>query len=161
MCTRVKYRGEALDHRAPTAQLPVLRRDGQVSWLPWGMRRGENHLHFFHGATAPLSALAGWGHLQPKPVRLPIEAIELCDRTQRAFWLALPARRLVRGVMVSWQQEVRVYIVTDIVSGWQANWSKRWPVLLEPAGDGQAYRASMYYPSLREMAPSYEPAPRE
>lgn len=160
MCTRVRYRGQILDQREAGAQLPVLRRDGSVAWLPWGATRGDPSTPFIWGATARQGEAVKWARFNARKVRLPIEAIEMRDPGGRDYWLALPERHLLRGLVATVGPERRVYLVVDTTTGWQRNWVNRWPVLLKPLGTGTGYTETTFYPSLLEMAPHYERLPQ-
>lgn len=160
MCIRVRYRGEVLDFSAANAQLPILRRDGTVGWLPWGLRRRDNHLRFPDGSgvtTYQLPQLTQQ-QLHPRPLRLPIDAIEMQDSGKRAVWLNLPPRHLLRGVLVSWQSEARAYLLMEEAKGWQTHWRTLWPILMIPQADGCSYHCTVLYPDLAQFHPYYAAA---
>lgn len=94
-------------------QLPVLRRDGSVQWLPWGGRHGIETL-FFQGPCARLESLrAGkWKRFSPRPVKIPLTRYMERDAKGKPYWVKVEPGQYLQGVVATWGEAQRVYVVT-------------------------------------------------
>lgn len=117
MCGGAKYKHEGQTVTAyfpnPKAALPVLRRDGGQELLSWG-RREEQQGTLPPGGWARLDSVkqGRWDRYDPKPVRLAIEEFMEKDRTGHSHWYRLDAGQWLQGLVATYGEEQRVYVVT-------------------------------------------------
>ncbi len=141
MCGGVEFRDGERCHRVffpqPGAALPVRRRDGGVSWFPWGRREGEA-ADLPRGGWARLESIrAGkWRRYRPRPVLIPAQRFMEKDREGRSHWYEIPPGYSIQGLLATGGDgEQRVYVVTTGApsGGEAAAVHDRWPRLVSRA----------------------------
>ena len=55
MCGGIEYQDQKVFFPQPGARLPVRLRDGNVTWVTWGMRKNESISKFPNGGWARLT----------------------------------------------------------------------------------------------------------
>ncbi|TDR79979.1 hypothetical protein [Paludibacterium purpuratum] len=141
MCAGIEYAGVRLYFK-DTPTLPILRRDGGVDWVQWGVPYGRDMPGLWAGACARReSLLAGkWHRLQPRPVKIPCSAYMERDPHKQAVWFPVPARHAIQGALVRVDPEMLsvarsdhraiVYVVTEPAEGEVALIHDRMPRLI-------------------------------
>jgi len=129
MCSAIEYQGRQIWFREPKVKLPVVRRDGTVGWCRWGLGFEESHVYFHNGPSVGEHQLQepGWQQLQPKPVRLAVDRYMITDRQGKEQWFDIEPRSAMRGVLTTWQGELRVYILTERASTSRQLIRSQWP----------------------------------
>lgn len=115
MLVSVEFKGARIDYRDSGAFIPLYTRQNNLVWLPWGLRRQDNHLHFHVGSTVTdLTVKSGaWDALKPLPVRLAVDRFTILDRYRRTHTFYVEDGTAMRGVLVSYRDERRVYVLTE------------------------------------------------
>jgi hypothetical protein len=119
MCGGAKYRHDGQTVTTyfpnPKAALPVILKTGGHELLPWGRRESQEG-RLPRGGWARLDSIQGgkWGRYDPHPVRLAIEEFMEKDRSGRSHWYALAEGEFIQGLVASWDDERRVYVVTVV-----------------------------------------------
>jgi putative SOS response-associated peptidase YedK len=136
MCGGVEFRDGEGRRRVyfpqPGAALPVRRRDGSLSLVPWGRRENEN-IDLPRGGWARLESIrAGkWRRYRPRPVLIAVERFMEKDRSGRSHWYAVPPGYSIQGLLAHDGDEQRVYVVTTAPPGSEAAAvHDRWPRLV-------------------------------
>jgi hypothetical protein len=120
MCCAIEFDDQLLYFKdAPT--LPVLRRDGGVEWVPWGVPYGSDAAGLVPGACARHeSILAGkWRHLNPRPVRILCSAFMERDSRRTEHWFPIDETQAIQGALIviehrhPVQHGAIVYVVTE------------------------------------------------
>lgn len=99
----------------PLAKLPILTKDNKIIKIPWGRRRHEaGNLPL--GGYADLDSIhrSIWDEYLAKPVKLPIFEFMAKDIEDRAYWFTVTKGQYIQGLLASYQDEKRVYIVTIV-----------------------------------------------
>ncbi|MBV8046838.1 MAG: hypothetical protein JO171_06785 [Paludibacterium sp.] len=145
MCAGIEFEGQFFYFK-DTVQLPVLRRDGSMAWLPWGVPFGVNVPGLWSGACARRESLLDgkWRRLDPVPVKIPCAAFMEREARKQAVWFPVDARLAIQGALVRLspqqrallpgQPEAVVYVVTEPAAGDVASIHDRMPRLI-PLGD--------------------------
>ncbi|QDQ25612.1 hypothetical protein FNU76_04170 [Chitinimonas arctica] len=130
MCEAIQYQGRQVWFRIEGAQLPVIRKDGAIAMLPWGLRQADRHVHLHNGANVLLQQLGEdeWKRLHPVPVRLAVERFCQVDKEGTQHWFDVAPGKLMRGVLVKWRDDARVYLLTEHRSVDNPNPRALWPV---------------------------------
>ncbi len=128
MCSGIEFDDQLHLWQDPAVQLPVLRRDGSVQWLPWGGRHGIE-TRFFQGPCARLESLrAGkWQRFSPRPVKIPLTRYMERDARGRPYWVKVRPGQYLQGVLATQAGEQRVYVVTTESPAAFRHVQERWP----------------------------------
>ncbi len=112
----------------PYARLPVAMRDGNVSLLPWG-RRKDQQGNLPLGGWARLESIdAGkWDYLQPRPVKIVIDAFMEKDHNKNSNWFNMESGTFIQGLYASRGDEARIYVVTVEPDLLKRQIHDRWP----------------------------------
>lgn len=117
MCEAISFadgdRDISIYFASQRAVLPVLKKNGQICWLPWGR-------HQYQAGNLPLG---GWAKLDriisgkweayfPKAVKIPVQAFMEKDFEGRNCWYPIIKGQVLQGVVARYDREQRVYIVT-------------------------------------------------
>jgi hypothetical protein len=131
MCHRVifDYQGgpRTVSFKNPYAKLPVLLRNGQLKFLPWGRRE-------FHQCPFPLGSSICLKEIKagkfdtffPKPVKLPIKAFLVSTQDGATRWFHLPQDKWLQGVILRNLDDMHVFIVSLMEHGFDEylNWPR-------------------------------------
>ena len=128
MCSGIEYEGQMHLWKDSDVRLPVLMRDGSVSWLPWGERHGTQS-PFFQGPCARLESIkAGkWARLSPRPVKIPMQRYMERDIRAAPYWVKAGEGCVLQGLLATWGDEQRVYVVTVETPPEFLHVQPRWP----------------------------------
>lgn len=113
MCSGIEYQGEMHLWRDPDVQLPVMMKDGTISWLRWGERHGVQS-PFFQGPCARLESIKErkWEKFQPRAVKIPIDRYMERDQKGAPYWVKVEAGSYLQGLLATWGETQRIYVVT-------------------------------------------------
>lgn len=131
MCGGVEYQHEGQDHRIyfpyPEAKLPVRRRDGSIELVGWG-RRKEQPGHLPPSGWARLESVQAhrWDRWNPQPVKIIVDRFMEKDEQKSSHWFDLHDGEFIQGLLASWNDEHRLYVVTVEPPAEQTGF-KRWP----------------------------------
>lgn len=115
----------------PHACLPVRLRDGANLLLPWGRRRQQAG-QLPPGGWARLESIyAGkWAAYAPRPVQILVSAYMEKDAAGISHWFDLDSCQFVQGLVAHYQQEQRIYVVTQATPPEYVHIHERWPRIL-------------------------------
>ncbi len=117
MCGGVKYKHEGRTVTSyfpnPKAALPVVLKSGGHALLSWG-RRKEEAGELPPGGWARLDSIkqGRWDRYDPQPVRLAVGEFMEKDHTGHAHWYPVDAGQWLQGLIATYGEEQRVYVVT-------------------------------------------------
>ncbi len=134
MCSGVEHEGQMHLWKDAEVRLPVLMRDGSTTWVRWGERHGVPS-PFFQGPCARLESVreGKWRRFQPRAVRIPVERYMERDQKSKPYWVRLEAGQYLQGLIATWGDEQRVYVVTVEAPAEYRHVQERWPrVVSEP-----------------------------
>lgn len=114
----------------PKALLPVKKKNGEISLLPWGRRKDQPGKLPLGGWARLDSIYAGhWERYFPKAVKLPISSFMENDIEGHSQWHDLTKGKWVQGLVAREGHEQRIYIVTILPEQSEAIYT-RWPRIL-------------------------------
>jgi hypothetical protein len=134
MCGGVYYNFGSEDIRVyfpnPKAMLPVIKKNGEASLLPWG-RRKEQAGRLPMGGWARLDSIyAGrWDRWFPVSVKISILQFMEKDISGTSHWFDLTKGQIIQGLVARFNQEQRVYVVT-IEPEFEEAIHDRWPRII-------------------------------
>ncbi len=134
MCGGVYYTIDDQDVRVyfpnPSAKLPVKKKHGEVTLLPWG-RRKEQVGHLPLGGWARLDSIyAGrWDRWFPVPVKLAVKSFMEKDIEGHSHWFDLTKGQFIQGLIARDNHEQRIYVVT-VTPEMEDAAHDRWPRIL-------------------------------
>lgn len=131
MCSGIEYLEQLHVWQDAGVRLPVLRRDGSVTWLPWGGRHGLETV-FHEGPCARLESIrAGkWARFSPRPVKIPLSRYMERDSKGRPHWVRVEPGQYLQGLVATSAGEQRVYVVTIESPPAHRHLQPRWPRVL-------------------------------
>ncbi|MCU7845316.1 MAG: hypothetical protein KZQ93_15915 [Candidatus Thiodiazotropha sp. (ex Monitilora ramsayi)] len=117
MCGGVFYQIDGEEVRTyfpnPHARLPVKMRGGRVELLPWGRRQNQPGRLPLGGWARHESILEGrWDKWQKISVKLDILQFMEKDMEGVSHWSDVTHGKFIQGLVATWEQERRVYVVT-------------------------------------------------
>lgn len=101
MCSAIEHQGQKLYFMYSPA-LPVLRLDGGIEWVQWGLPYGAGMPGAPSGASARSEDLPEekWRKLRPHSVRIPCQAFMVRDARKAEHWFAVEPGRAVQGALI-------------------------------------------------------------
>lgn len=95
------------------AQLPFVSREGETKFGSWGRRKHQS-------GNLPLGGFAllddiysrQWKEFSPKSVKLPIKSFMVNNIETKNHWYHLSRNRWIQGLLATYDNEHRLYIVT-------------------------------------------------
>jgi len=122
---------------SPKAALPIVRPDG-VEWIKWGKRREETAPGFAQGGWARIDSVNNgkWDKYNHKRVYLAIQAFMEKDAAKKSHWVAVPPGMAVDGLVITINDESRLYVVTEDTPPEYAWVHDRWPRLVPAQAGG-------------------------
>ena len=137
MCGGAKYREpDGLEWKIyfpnPKAALPVAQPDGQVEWFKWGRRKEEPAQGFIQGGWARIDSIRAhkWDRYDPKPVLLAVQSFMQKDAERVSHWIDIPENLAIQGLLATFNEETRLYVVTEDTPPEYAWVHDRWPRLV-------------------------------
>lgn len=117
MCHKIIFNYNDQDRQVsfdnPNAKLPIALRNGKITLLPWGRRQHIASKLPLGGCLQLDEIYQGkWDEFFPKAVKLPLKAFLVRDLEDQAKWFHLPRGKWIQGLVASFKNEKRVYIVT-------------------------------------------------
>lgn len=140
MCIAIEYQGKVISWADAEPRLPVLRKDGEIEWVTWG-------LPFARARSATIPA-GGWARLESirdgkwrrygaRPVKIPASRFAERDADGTAHWFELTDGLVIQGAMIAVKNReqtatlgeliLRVYVVTEPAIGDVATVHDRMP----------------------------------
>lgn len=112
----------------PKAALPVIR-GNDVEWVRWGRRKEESVPGFVQGGWARHdSIMAGkWERYSPESVQLAVIAFMEKDANRNSHWIDVPIGMALEALIVRFDDEARLYVVTENTPPEYAWVHDRWP----------------------------------
>lgn len=134
MCYAIKYLDQQnktwiIDFSNHKAALPVIKKNGTVDVVTWGKRKDENVPYFHYGGWVNLDIVksGNWARFQPVVVSLPIVSHLEKDGERKSHWFDVKSDEVIQGLLLSYNDTSRVYIVTTD-SPSEVNFTHdRWP----------------------------------
>lgn len=119
MCSGVRYTESSgkewkVYFPNPKAALPVVKSDGSIEWVKWGRRR-EEQAPFVQGGWARSDSieLGKWERYNPVIVQLAAHSFMEKDAEKVSHWIDVPQGMAIQALIVSNNDEQRVYVVTE------------------------------------------------
>lgn len=115
----------------PRAALPVAMADGTVEWIKWG-RRKEEQTPFVQGGWARSDSieLGKWERYSPKHVTLLVQSFMEKDAAKVSHWIDVPKPKAIEALIIKFNEEKRIYVVTEETPAEFAWVHDRWPKLV-------------------------------
>jgi len=97
----------------PDAQLPVLKKDGELALVAWG-RRKEQQGKLPQGGWARQESIDKgiWDKWSPRPVKIIVDSFMEKDKNRVSHWFDLKQGEWIQGLVAHKDNESRVYVVT-------------------------------------------------
>ena len=116
----------------PKAALPVAHKDGSIEWVKWG-RRKEEQVPFVQGGWARLDSIeAGkWERNNPTHVKLAVQAFMEKDADKVSHWIDVPNGQSIEALIIEYDGEKRLYVVTEDTPAEYSWVHDRWPRLVK------------------------------
>ena len=133
MCGGVQYNhaGEVkkIYFPNPYAQLPVMKKDGELALVAWG-RRKQQHGGLPQGGWARQEPIdkAIWQKWSPTPVKIIVDRFMEKDKERVSHWFELKEGEWIQGLVAHKDDETRVYVVT--IEPEPGAIHDRWPKIL-------------------------------
>ncbi len=134
MCIAIRYKEGDLERsvgfREPQAKLPIkLKRQG-YQWVTWGRRVHQAGNLPLGGCARHEHICAGlWDAYFPKPVIITAHAFMERDIEGATYWHSLIRGNYLQGVLVRYDNELRVYVVVITPQLPTATY-ERWPRII-------------------------------
>lgn len=132
MCSGIEYEGQMYLWKDPEVQLPVRLRDGSLKWVRWGERHGVQS-PFFQGPCARLESIKErkWDRFSPRSVKIVMDRYMERDLKNKPYWVKAPEGAVLQGLLATWGDEQRIYVVTTETPAEFQHVQPRWPRILE------------------------------
>ena len=139
MCGGVnfEYEGEVLKSFFPNpkAQLPLLKRNGEIMLMGWGRREKQEGKLPTTGWARLDSIYAGrWDKYFPIPVRIPVLRFMEKNYEGVSKWYDLIPSNCIQGLVAREGNEMRVYVVTVEAELSERDYHDRMPRLINMPG---------------------------
>ena len=97
MCGGIEYQNQKVFFPQQGARLPVRLRDGNVTWITWGMRKNESIDKFPNGGWARLNSIYNgkWKPWRPRPVLIVADQFMEKDQEKQSHWVELDKRMVL------------------------------------------------------------------
>lgn len=124
MCAGIEFAGRRILWSDDSPQLPMLRKDGGISWAAWGRPYHQERRDCPAGGWARMESISEgkWKRYHPVAVKIPAAAFMERNATGEAVWFPLASGILIQGAAIELDnrvmtadrgnKEVRVYVVT-------------------------------------------------
>jgi hypothetical protein len=111
----------------PYAELPVIKKTGEIELIPWGRRKEQKgKLPATRWACHESIQEHKWDSWQPVPVKILVDRFMEKDDVKQPHWFDLNQRDFIQGLLASWQEEQRLYVVT-VAPPYDRPGFHRWP----------------------------------
>lgn len=133
MCGGVQYNHEGEVKKIyfpnPYAQLPVMKKDGELVLVAWG-RRKQQHGSLPKGGWARQESIDKgiWQKWSPTPVKIIVDRFMEKDKERVSHWFELKQGEWIQGLVAHKDDETRVYVVT--IEPEPGAIHDRWPKIL-------------------------------
>jgi len=132
MCSGIEYEWQMHLWKDPEARLPVRLKDGSLKWIRWGERHGVQS-PFFQGPCARLESIKErkWDRFNPRSVKIVMDRYMERDQKNKPYWVKAPEGAVLQGLLATWGDEQRIYVVTTEAPAEFQHVQPRWPRILE------------------------------
>jgi len=124
MCGGVEYQWNDQAMRiyfpTPNAQLPVIRKDGQLELVTWGRRTEENTpeaegfpVNGWVRYESYLNPQSSWRNFRHKEVKIAVPHFMEKDQNGKSHWFSLQSNEYIRGLLLIIENRWRVYVMTS------------------------------------------------
>ena len=132
MCSGIEYEGQMHLWKDQDVHLPVRLRDGSLKWVRWGERHGVQS-PFFQGPCARLESIKErkWNRFNPRSVKIVMDRYMERDQKNKPYWVKAPEGAVLQGLLATWGDEQRIYVVTTEATAEFREVQPRRPRILE------------------------------
>ena len=132
MCSGIEYEWQMHLWKDPEARLPVRLKDGSLKWIRWGERHGVQS-PFFQGPCARLESIKErkWDRFNPRSVKIVMDRYMERDLKNKPYWVKASEGAVLQGLLATWGDEQRIYVVTTETPAEFQHVQPRWPRILE------------------------------
>ena len=105
--------------------------DGTVEWVKWG-RRKEEQAPFVQGGWARSDSieLGKWERYSPVFVKLAAHGFMEKDAAKVSHWIDIPHGQAIEALIVEFDEDKRIYVVTQDTPEEYAWVHDRWPSII-------------------------------
>ena len=132
MCSGIEYEGQM--HLYASLERPRCAPSCSTSlkWVRWGERHGVQS-PFFQGPCARLESIKErkWNRFNPRSVKIVMDRYMERDLKNKPYWVKAPEGAVLQGLLATWGDEQRVYVVTTETPAEFQHVQPRWPRILE------------------------------
>jgi len=116
----------------PKAALPVANSNGSIEWVKWG-RRNEEQAPFVQGGWARLDSIESgkWERYSPQHVKLAVQSFMEKDAAKISHWIDIPHGQAIEALIVEFDDDKRLYVVTEDTPAEYSWVHDRWPKIVE------------------------------
>ena len=142
MCIAIEFAGSTIWLRDEQPYLPLLRKDGEVAWIRWGLPMAERwSAKLPGGGVVRREAIDAkkWKRYQPRPVKILANRF-LLNVGNKVRWVDVADGMVIQGAMIASKNTIdiatrgdtilRVYIVTEPTLVTQSELGDRIPRLV-------------------------------
>jgi hypothetical protein len=132
MCSGIEYEGQMHLWKDTNVHLPVRLRDGAIKWIRWGERHGIES-PFFQGPCARLESIheGKWSRFSPVAVKIVMDRYMERDLKNKPYWVKAPEGAVLQGLLATWGDAQRVYVVTTDTPTEFQHVQPRWPRVIQ------------------------------
>ena len=132
MCSGIEYEGQMHLWKDPAVHLPIRMRDGSLKWVRWGERHGIES-PFFQGPCARLESIheGKWSRFSPVAVKIVMDRYMERDLRNKPYWVKAPEGAVLQGLLATWGDAQRVYVVTTDTPAEFQHVQPRWPRVIQ------------------------------
>jgi len=125
MCIAIQHAGQIIRWEDEAARLPVLRKDGRIEWVTWGLPFGQMSHKAPAGGCASLDAIRSgkWKKYGVRPAKIAADRFAVLDGAVAERWIDLAPGLAIQGALIATDNKIqtaatgaqilRVYIVTE------------------------------------------------
>ncbi len=125
MCIAIQHAGQIIRWEDEAARLPVLRKDGRIELITWGLPFGQMSHKAPAGGCASLDAIRSgmWKRYGVRPAKIAADRFAALDSAGEEHWTDLAAGLALQGALIAVDNKIqtatagsqilRVYIVTE------------------------------------------------
>lgn len=125
MCIAIQHAGQIIRWEDEAARLPVLRKDGRIELVTWGLPFGQMSHKAPAGGCASLDAIRSgkWKKYGARPAKIVADRFAVLDGAGAERWVDLAPGLAIQGALIVTDNKIqtatigtqilRVYIVTE------------------------------------------------
>lgn len=125
MCIAIQHAGQIIHWKDENPRLPLLRKDGRIEWVTWGMPHGMGSHKVPAGGCSSLDAVRSgkWKRYGARPAKIVADRFAVLDDSGTEHWVDLAPGLAIQGALIVTDNKIqtatigtqilRVYIVTE------------------------------------------------